>query len=514
MQPIYIYFIVYIVPIFLLIALATYVITHNSRALENRLIFSILLMFSITLLGEFSRHIVPFEWNPVISMYIVGLSTMIAMATILYLVYTLVQKYCALPKSFVFPMLIYSIVPLHLLMIFLGINVTVEDFQKNGIWIYRTDSLYNIWLYGAVGIITILVLYLCLYGWYRSKSARGRQLLRYLSIGSISVFLAFIFAMSILTIEYIPPNPTLFSIFITSFILAIGVTQFELTPSIKERYKTLFELTPNSIMLLNEQFDIIEINEQATNFFHQGEHKELLEFLHTSFNKKQGIKLMKRLKQQRQLKHYQLEFEHPLTLQKIILLFDATLVSFHTSQNYYITWQNITHEIEQQNMVHHLAYHDALTGIRNRISFVNSVEEILATQTEQLHAFVLIDLNYFKQINDTYGHIVGDEVLKFVANTLNKATPANTILARLGGDEFVIFYEQLEAEEELLESLETIRTRFNETLFCYENLTQSISLSIGYSLFPRDGANFEVLFHHADMAMYHDKTTIKRNLTT
>lgn len=513
MQPIYLYFIIYLIPIFLLIALATYVLVHNSKALENRLIFVGLILFCFTLFGEFARHVLPFEWNPFITMYGVGFSTMTAMATILYLVCIIVQKHCAIKQSIVTPLIIYSIVPLHFFMISLGIRVTAEDFQRIGIWIYRTDSFYNIWLYGTVGIIATLVFYLCVYGWYHSKTVRGKQLLRFLSISSISVCLTFILAMSILNIDNIPPNPTLLAIFITSIVLAIGVTRFELTPSIEARYQTLFELTPTSIILLNEHFDIIEMNQQAKTFLHQ-EGTELLTFLHTRFNKKQGIKMMQQLKKDKQLKRYHLEFEHPLTLQTVTLLFDATLVSLQQGENYYIMWQDISHEIEQRKMVHRLAYHDALTGLKNRASFVRSVEDILREKTDCLHALVLIDLNFFKQINDTYGHIVGDEVLKFVATMLSEVAPPNSIVARLGGDEFVIFYENLEYEEDLLNALQKLREHFAQHLFQYENVAQPISLSIGYSLFPLDGTKFEVLFHQADMAMYSDKTAIKENITT
>lgn len=514
MQPIYIYFIIYIVPIFLLIALSTYVLVHNSRAIENRLISLSLLLFSFTLFGEFARHTLPFEWNPFITIYLVGFSTMTSMATILYLISITVRQHCGLKPSSVTSILIFSIVPIHFLIISFVVNITTDDFQKIGIWIYRTDSFYNIWLYGVVGIIATSSLYACLYGWYASKNMRGKQLFRFLSISNIFVCLTFAFAMSVLNVGYMPPNPTIFTIFMTSTILAIGVTQFELTPSIQERYKTLFELTPTSIMLINEQFEILEINDQAKTFFHEAENTDLLTFLHTRCNKNQGIKMVQKLKKERQLKKYQLEFEHPVTFDKITLLFDATLISFHNSENYYIMWRDITSEIEQRNIVHQLAYHDALTGLHNRASFVNNVVEILATKKNALHGLVLIDLNYFKQINDTYGHIVGDEVLKFVAATLNEVTPDNTIIARLGGDEFIIFYEQLQKDKQLHYHLQTIRERFAEKLFYYENWSQPISLSIGYSLFPLDGINFEMLFHHADMAMYEDKTTIKRNIVT
>lgn len=514
MQPIHVYLIVYIFPLLLLISLSTYVIVHNRKAIENRLIFISLLAFCITLLGEFARHTFPLAYNPFITMYVVGFSTMISMTTLLYLVYVIVQKHCKLPNLQFIPFIIYSVVPLHAFMVLLGVHLTSEDFRVEGIWIYREDTLYNIWLYGAVGMMSALIFYTCVYGWYHSKTAQGKQLLRFLSISSVFVFFTFFICMSVLKVQYMMPNPTMFIIFITSVILTVGVTIFDLTPSVQERYKTMFELTPTSIMLLNENFEILEINQQAKSFFYNSEETHIPSFLHTKYNIKQGIRLIHKLKKEKHIKHFQLDFQHPITLDKMLLLFDATTISFHSTYNYYIMWQDITHEAEQEKMVYHLAYHDALTSLHNRAYFVNNVKKILEEQPHQLHGFVLIDLNYFKQINDTHGHIVGDAVLQFVAATLKESVPDSALVARLGGDEFVVFYKELEAKNQLLIAIEAIRHRFLEKPFQYEELSQHISLSIGSSTFPSDGKSFEVLFHSADMSMYENKTAIKRNSVT
>lgn len=331
MQPIQIYLILYIFPIFLLIALSTFIITHNKKAIENRLIFISLISFCITLLGEFSRHTLPLEYNPFLTMYIIGFSTMLSMATIFYLVCVIVDKHCkiTLPKKV--PLVIYCIIPLHAIMIFFDVRLTVDDFQTKGIWVYRINSTYNIWLYGAVGIIATLTFYACVYGWYNSKTLQGKRLLRFLSISSTFVFFTFILAMVVLKVDHMIPNPTMFAIFITSIILAIGVNRFDLTPSVQERYKTMFELTPTSIMLLNEQFDILEINQQAKSFFYHSDDAHILPFLRTSYNIKQGVQMIKKLKKEKQLKHYQLDFQHPVTLDKMTLMFDATTIMFHNS---------------------------------------------------------------------------------------------------------------------------------------------------------------------------------------
>ena len=94
MQPIFIYMLTYIVPVFVLIALATYVMMHNNRAIENRLIVLTLIAFIITLCGEFARHVSPFSYNPFLSAYVVGFGSTIAMAIIIHLEIILIKKHC------------------------------------------------------------------------------------------------------------------------------------------------------------------------------------------------------------------------------------------------------------------------------------------------------------------------------------------------------------------------------------------------------------------------------------
>ena len=113
MLPIYIYMLTYILPTFLLITLATYVILHNNRAVENRLIFVLLMMFCVTLVGEFLRHVSPFSYNPRIAVYVVGFSTSIAMAIVFHLQFILLKQHCPITIHPLVPFLGYLFISLH-----------------------------------------------------------------------------------------------------------------------------------------------------------------------------------------------------------------------------------------------------------------------------------------------------------------------------------------------------------------------------------------------------------------
>lgn len=209
------------------------------------------------------------------------------------------------------------------------------------------------------------------------------------------------------------------------------------------------------------------------------------------------------------MQNYQAEFVHPITNETITILIEATLLPFQNVNHYYIMWQDISHEVEQDKVIRHLAFHDALTGIQNRACFVNNVQETLQLYNDEQHALVLIDLNYFKQINDLYGHSAGDAVLQFVAVQLQFMVGDRGIVARLGGDEFVILFKNIQNEQTVAMYIEEIRAYFLNSPFRYEHFEQAISMSFGYSMFPGDGNSFEILFHIADMNMYEDKSKSK-----
>lgn len=161
MLPIYIYMLTYILPTFLLITLATYVILHNNRAVENRLIFVLLMMFCVTLVGEFLRHVSPFSYNPRIAVYVVGFSTSIAMAIVFHLQFILLKQHCPITIHPLVPFLGYLFISLHAIITLFFVKLSVANFYQSGIWTYRENMLYNLWLYGIVGVTSITSFFPC-----------------------------------------------------------------------------------------------------------------------------------------------------------------------------------------------------------------------------------------------------------------------------------------------------------------------------------------------------------------
>jgi diguanylate cyclase (GGDEF)-like protein/PAS domain S-box-containing protein len=179
--------------------------------------------------------------------------------------------------------------------------------------------------------------------------------------------------------------------------------------------------------------------------------------------------------------------------------------------NYIGQFLDISELQNAQNKALHQANHDFLTGLANRKLLMRRLKEefVKAKQHDFLHAFLFVDLDDFKHINDSYGHTVGDILIKEVANRLNDIIDQKDFLARLSGDEFAIILLNVDKEETVAtHKIHTICTKVLETLeqdFHINNKVVHISSSIGVKLFPDEERNSEDVILHADTAMYKAK---------
>jgi len=161
--------------------------------------------------------------------------------------------------------------------------------------------------------------------------------------------------------------------------------------------------------------------------------------------------------------------------------------------------------VQRQEHLHHLAHFDSLTGLPNRTLFYDRLSQALhlAKRNGMTLSVMFIDLDHFKDINDTIGHRNGDLLLTMVARRLSEVVRSCDTLARLGGDEFTVFIQDCNranasvVAQKILEKL--------ETPFSLEEKEVYIGCSIGATLFPEDGTSVDELLMHADIAMYNAK---------
>lgn len=166
------------------------------------------------------------------------------------------------------------------------------------------------------------------------------------------------------------------------------------------------------------------------------------------------------------------------------------------------------------NRIEYLAYHDVLTQLPNKMAFIERINTTLSSSpgSNKLHGVYFVDLDNFKTINDTLGHDYGDILLNQMATKLQSLTTSDDILARAGGDEFLIFRENLESEEIALEFAKSIIESF-KIPFNLNGEIIHVSMSIGISLYPKNGLTYQALIKNADIAMYKSKDTGKSKFT-
>jgi len=161
-----------------------------------------------------------------------------------------------------------------------------------------------------------------------------------------------------------------------------------------------------------------------------------------------------------------------------------------------------------EETIAHLAYHDSLTNLPNRRFFKKHVTEKLEESKDELHSLMLLDLNGFKYVNDTFGHDIGDLLLLEVANRLKNVVADNDFVARWGGDEFTVLQSHLENKADATALMTRIKEIIAEPIMIAGN-TLYITASVGFSFFLEDGDTAETLIKNADERMYRAKNQVK-----
>jgi diguanylate cyclase (GGDEF)-like protein/PAS domain S-box-containing protein len=180
--------------------------------------------------------------------------------------------------------------------------------------------------------------------------------------------------------------------------------------------------------------------------------------------------------------------------------------------NYVANFTEIHASHEVADRLAYLAYHDPLTNLPNRLAFESQLAQSLRAcerEGNQL-ALMLIDLDNFKNINDTLGHHVGDQLLQNVAQRLRECVRASDLVARIGGDEFVVVLPDIESPLTAARVASKIQSNLADSYRIADHVLYATP-SIGISLYPIDGGDPGTLLRNADTAMYHAKSAGRNN---
>jgi len=183
---------------------------------------------------------------------------------------------------------------------------------------------------------------------------------------------------------------------------------------------------------------------------------------------------------------------------------------------FFMYGKDINEQKREAIKMEYQAERDGLTGLYNRRAFEEHIEK--ATQeVDERGALFLLDVDEFKQVNDTWGHDNGDKVLEAIADILGKIFRQNDVVARIGGDEMAIYMGNLKNidEQTCLELVKKRGTQICEAVKKIQIFDENfqVSVSIGVALFPKHGDSFEILYKEADSALYYSKRKGKNRVT-
>lgn len=165
--------------------------------------------------------------------------------------------------------------------------------------------------------------------------------------------------------------------------------------------------------------------------------------------------------------------------------------------------RDITVRKQQESIMEQLAHQDALTELPNRRAYLNKLEQLLADSNEECFAVMLLDLDGFKNVNDTLGHEAGDILLKKVSKVLTRCVDDKDMVARFAGDEFTILLPKVYGQNAILIANGMLDSLNAADLVGREDVR--VTASIGIALYPKDGQDALTLLKKADMAMYEAK---------
>jgi diguanylate cyclase (GGDEF)-like protein/PAS domain S-box-containing protein len=275
----------------------------------------------------------------------------------------------------------------------------------------------------------------------------------------------------------------------------------------EEKCRTIFDSARDVIIMHDLDGNIMNANKSAESLY--GYPKDVLigmnirDIAH-SMGKLEQKKIEERLKDIRD--KGSLVFETVLLdsdSREIAVEINARVIEFAGKKAIVSISRDITRRKQTEELVKNMAYKDSLTGLPNRRLFDDRFQIACsgADRNNSRLAILVMDLDGFKDINDSYGHQVGDQVLIEVGRRLRQSIRRSDTVARLGGDEFIILLSDIKTEEDADKITRKIQ-RFFRDYFLIEGHKIKISLSIGTSIYPDDGRELEELIKKSDKAMY------------
>lgn len=271
----------------------------------------------------------------------------------------------------------------------------------------------------------------------------------------------------------------------------------------EQKYRLVFENSPMGIIHFDHQGNITTCNQQAARLFNMKRQDMLhINLLHLA-DRKMVYAVKKALSGQVGIYEGKYQINNGVQTVSLEIRFAPIKSDNGTVAGGVGIIADVTDRKQYEDTIRQVAYHDPLTGLPNRMLFYDRLGLALsqARRSGQLVAVILLDLDNFKLINDTFSHSVGDRLLQEVARRLSRMVRAGDTVSRIGGDEFVILLPGVSSAAEALAAAKKLQLLVEEP-FEVDNEELRITASIGISIYPESGQDVSTLLKNADAALY------------
>ena len=290
------------------------------------------------------------------------------------------------------------------------------------------------------------------------------------------------------------------------------IIQDELEKS-EYRYKSLFKSNLAIQLIIDPKTQkIIESNKSAE-IFYGYTHEQLLSMYISEINTMDEKEIQEEIQNAQQLNKKSFNFKHRLSSGEIrnVEVYSGPIEIENQSYLYSIIF-DITQRIKAEDELKHQAKHDSLTSLPNRALFLDRLKQSIksAQRNSKNIAVIFIDLDHFKEINDSLGHSVGDILLQSVSQKFQETIRKSDTVARIGGDEFVVLLNNFSNTDAIINIVNNLMQSLKEPLIINKQELY-VSLSIGISTYPHDGIDADTLIKNADAAMYKAKHNGRNN---
>lgn len=360
------------------------------------------------------------------------------------------------------------------------------------------------WFYAYYNIVLTIVTLIILIRDFRNKNRLQKAQVLSLFWGlllpacSVCVYISKIFPIRI--------DPTPMTIGVSSIIISLGIYRYHLFDVISIAHSIIIKEMNTGLIIMNNEGEVLEINPAARDMLNirlirqdnavdtiLRTYPDLIELYKNKLSSITEIAI----KGQESINYYEVSFKmlsnsKQLPIGWILQIYDITM-----------------RKLEEER-IKEIAAHDSLTGLINRSRFEKMFDEAKEEAKKSGSALVVayMDLDDFKLVNDTYGHDVGDALLKNVTDRLKMVLDGKGIISRYGGDEFTILFPIDNDEISLDHISELVSDTLVESMD-YNNISIAIKASIGFSVYPKDGESLELLIKQADKNMYAIKRSKK-----